>query len=90
MGRYMTPRITLTGYTVQYVDMRAPKPRKIYTDLYVLDAATIEALGRTGQTIPDFIRHRYEVAGYNATSIDKTSPRRVVSLDLRELWRLAE
>lgn len=90
MGQHVTPRLILTGYTVQYVDMRTPKPRETYTDTFVLDADTIAALARTGQTIPDFIRGRYEKGGYNAISIDKAGPRRTVPLDLRELWRRAE
>lgn len=90
MGKFTAPQLTLTGYTVQYVDMRAPKPRESYTELYILDADTIAALARTGQTIPDYIRGRYERGGYNAISIDKAGPRRTVPLNLQELWRQAE
>lgn len=32
-----TKRITLTGYTVRYADLREPKPRKLREEVYTMD-----------------------------------------------------
>ena len=88
MGRYFKPVMVLTGYKVQYVDMRDEKPRDIHTEVYVLDSVTLAAVMRTGQNVLDFIKARYERGGYNAFSVEKMPSREAV-LDLQALWESA-
>lgn len=88
MGRYFKPVMVLTGYKVQYVDMRDEKPRDFHTEVYVLDSVTLAAVIRTGQNVLDFIKARYERGGYNAFSVEKMPSREAV-LDLQALWESA-
>lgn len=90
VGLYFTPTVTLTGFAVQYIDMRALKPRDILQDTFILDSATIAALGRTNQAVPDFIRQRYELGGYRVCSVEKICGKRQIVMDLRTLWDAAE
>ena len=89
MGRYLTPAMVMTGYKVQYADMRQAKPRDTHTEIFVLDACTVDALNRTGQAVPDFIRRRYEAGGYHVISMERDGTRQTV-IDLQALWRAAQ
>ena len=90
MSYYITPAVIMTGYKVQYVDLRQEKPRDIHTEIFVLDACTIGALSRTGQAVPDFIRRRYEMGGYLVFTVEREGSRRQASLDLQDLWKSAQ
>ena len=90
MSYYITPVMVLTGYKVEYVDMRETKPRTVHTEIFVLDACTIGALARIDQTVPDYIRRRYEMGGYLVFTVEREGSRRQVSLDLQALWRSAQ
>ena len=90
MSYYITPAMIMTGYKVQYVDLRQEKPRDVHTEIFVLDACTIGALARVGQAVPDFIRRRYELGGYHVISVERESARRQAALDLQALWRSAQ
>lgn len=90
MSYYINPVMVLTGYSVKYVDMREAKPRTVHTETFVLDACTIGALARTGQAVPDFIRRRYEMGGYNVISVEREGSRRQATIDLQAMWKSAQ
>ena len=90
MSYYINPVMVLTGYKVKYVDMREVKPRTVRTETFVMDAYTVTALARTGQTVPDYIRRRYELGGYHVMSVEREGSRRQAALDLQALWKSAQ
>lgn len=80
-------KITITGYRVMFSDLREVRHlRTICEDIYPIDNEGLEALGRMGINVADFIEGRYARAGYHVISVERITPRRVVSLDLRQLW----
>lgn len=83
-------KMTLTGYNVQYVDLREPKPRTIHTQIYPVDRDWQEAVALLGLNVTDVIRARYERGGYKALSVDRIAGKRLTSIDLGELWKAAE
>ena len=85
-----TKRITLTGYEVKFVDLREPKPRHIYTEVYTLDQAGADALQLLGMNVTDFVTARYERGGYHVTSVERIKAKRIVHVDLRQLWEDAQ
>lgn len=80
----------LTGYRVQYVDLRESKPRTIHEEIHVADSEWIDACGVLCVSPPDRIKDWYEVGGYKVISIEKVKPKRTTVLDLRQLWEQAE
>lgn len=82
--------IVLTGYRVQYIDLREPKPRTPQEAVFVADNQWLEALGLTGQTAAGNIQAQYERAGYKVFSVEPIKPKRVAELDLQKLWEAAE
>lgn len=85
-----TKKITITGYRVRYADLREPKPRAIHEEVYPLDKDALAALNLLGLDVADFITARYERGGYHVTSVERIAPKRIVSVDLRQLWNEAE
>lgn len=83
-------QLVLTGYRVQYVDLREPKPRAIHEEIHVADNAWIDACGVLGVSPPDRIKDWYEVGGYKVICIEKVKPKRTTVLDLRQLWESAD
>lgn len=81
-------RMTVAGYTVEYVDLREPKPRKIYTETAAFDADAIAAANTLGVEFTGYIRQRYERAGYHVLTISKAS-RRECFVDMGELYQQA-
>jgi len=81
-------QVTMTGYRVQFVDLREPKPRPVKEAVSVLDAAQLDALGLLGQNPVDEIEQRYERGGFHVTSVEKLG-KRVARLDLEQLWESA-
>lgn len=90
MNQHITRQLTLTGYAVQFVDMREPKPRTMQEDLFVIDGETVSALLLVGQGIPEYIRARYERGGFHICSCEKIPGRRQILLDLQQLWSSQE
>lgn len=82
-------KLTLTGYTVKYVDLREPKPRAVYEEVYTVDGDTKGSFDKLGLNLTDYIRDRYERGGYVCCSIERIKARRQVDVDLRELWEIA-
>ena len=74
-----TKTINMTGYTVEYVDLRQSKPRTV-------DADTIRAAGIVGVEITDHIKRYFEKGGYSVISVTKGDKREAV-VDLKELYR---
>lgn len=81
----LTKQINLTDYTVFYVDLRDPKPRRILEDTVILDGGRISALRRLGQTDTGWIVAQYEKRGLAVESIVKGKPV-TAEVDLVELW----
>jgi len=79
-------QLVLTGYRVQYVDLRQPKPRTPQELIHVADSQWIYAMGLTGQNILAHIHEQYERIGYNVFSVEPVKPRRVAEIDLCQLW----
>lgn len=82
--------LVLSGFRVQYVDLREPKPRTPKELIHVADKAWLDALGLLGQNITGNIRDQYERAGYKVFSVEPIKPKRMVELDLFQLWNEAE
>lgn len=81
-----TKTINMTGYTVEYVDLRQSKPRTVNKETVVLDADTIRAAGIVGVEITDHIKRYFETGGYSVISVTKGDKREAV-VDLKELYR---
>lgn len=82
--------IVLTGYRVQYIDLREPKPRTPKEAVHVMDRKWLDALALTGQSATGNIRDQYEQAGYKVFSVEVIKPKRRVELDLCQLLEAAE
>ena len=78
--------IVLTGYRLQFVDLREPKPRTPQEQIHVVDRQWLEALALTGQTAAENIRQQYERAGYKVFSVESITPKRAAEIDLLLLW----
>lgn len=79
-------QLVLTGYRIQYVDLREPKPRTPQESIHVADSQWLGAMGFLGQNVPDAIKQHYEKGGYMVFSVQPIKPKRVVELDLCQLW----
>lgn len=83
--------IVLTGYRVQYVDLREPRHlRKVCEEVYPIDKPGLESLNMMGVNVLDFIESRYSRAGYHVVGVERITPKRSATLDLRDLWAAAE
>lgn len=82
--------IVLTGYRVQYIDLRESKPRTPKETVHVMDCQWLEALILTGQSAAGSIREQYERGGFKVISVEAIKPKRVVEVDLQQLWEAAE
>lgn len=78
--------LVLTGYHVQYVDLREPKPRTPRELTHVVDSAWLEAVGLLGQSTIGNITELYERIGYKVFSVAQLKPKQVIELDLYQLW----
>ena len=83
-------QLVLTGYRVQYIDLREPKPRTPKETVHVVDRQWLYALGVTGQNVICNIRDQYERAGYKVFAVEPIKSQRVAELDLRQLWESVE
>lgn len=83
-------QLVLTGYRVQFVDLREPKPRTPQEQIHVADRQWLDALALTGQTADDNIRQQYERAGYKVFAVEHIKPKRVAEIDLCQLWNEVE
>ena len=81
--------IVLTGYRVQYIDLREPKPRTPQEQIHIADNQWLYAMGITGLNVIDNIQEQYERAGYKVFNVEHIKPKRVVELDLYRLWEQA-
>lgn len=68
-------QLVLTGYRVQFVDLREPKPRTPQEQIHVADRQWLDA-----------IKTQYEKGGYMVFSVQPIKPKRVVEIDLCQLW----
>lgn len=83
-------QLVLTGYRVQFVDLREPKPRTPQEEIHVADRQWLDAMGLIGHNVADAIKSQYEKGGYKVFSVQPIKPKRVVELDLCQLWNEAE
>ena len=70
-------QLVLTGYRVQYIDLREPKPRTPKETVHVVDRQWLYALGVTGQNVICNIRDQYERAGYKVFAVEPIKSKRV-------------
>lgn len=80
-----TKTITLTGYTVRYIDLREPKPRPVLEAVHVLDREAVDALNLLGINAADFIEQRFTRGGFHVLTVERLPKRRPV-VDLLQLW----
>ena len=83
-------QLVLTGYRVQFVDLREPKPRTPQEEVHVADRQWLDAIGLTRQNVITHIQDQYERSGYKVLSVQPITPKRVVELDLCQLWNETE
>ena len=83
-------QLVLTGYRVQFVDLREPKPRTPQEQIHVADRQWLDAMGLIGHNVADAIKSQYEKGGYKVFSVQPIKPKRAVALDLCQLWNEAE
>lgn len=79
-------QLILTGYRVQFVDLREPKPRTPQERVHVVDRQWLDAMGLTGQNVIANIREQFERAGYRVFAVEPIKPKRVAEIDLCQLW----
>lgn len=79
-------QLVLTGYRVQFVDLREPKPRTPREKIHVADNQWLYAMGLTGQNVIANIQEQYERAGYKVFAVEPIKPKRVAEIDLCQLW----
>ena len=79
-------KLVLTGYRVQFVDLREPKPRTPREEIHVVDRQWLDAMGLIGRNVADSIKSQYERAGYNVFAVEQIKPKRVAEIDLCQLW----
>lgn len=79
-------QLVLTGYRVQFVDLREPKPRTPKEQTHVADRQWLDAMGLTGQNVIANIQEQYERAGYKVFGVESIKPKRVAEIDLCQLW----
>ena len=82
-------QLVLTGYRVQLVDLREPKPRTPQEQIHVADRQWLDAMGLIGHNVADAIKSQYEKCGYKVFSVQPIKPRRVAEIDLCQLWEQA-
>lgn len=78
-------QLVLTGYRVQYIDLREPKPRTPKEAVHVMDRQWLDALGLTGQSATGNIQDQYERGGFKVLSVEAIKPKRRVELELCQL-----
>lgn len=83
-----TKEITMTGYRVRYVDLRAPKPRATLESVEILDRDYIDSLARLGMNPADYIEDRFTRGGFHVLTVEKL-PKRRSRVDLIQLWESA-
>lgn len=78
--------ITLTGFAIQYVDLREPKPRQIQTEVFPIDEDFKKAVALLGLDLPDVIRQKYAARGFHCTAVERIPGKRLAAVNLQELW----
>ena len=81
-----TKRLTLTGYKVEYVVLREPKPRQHHVETVVYDADMIRAVGMLGLNVTDCIEKRFADGGYKVVQIEKAGQKVSAAVDLEYLY----
>lgn len=84
-----TKEIVLTGYNVQFINLQETKPRTVQNELYTVDKDWAEAAAMMHLDVKEVIKARYERFGYKVISVERFNPKRVVALDLNQLWEQA-
>lgn len=84
-----TQRIVISAYTVEFVDLRESKPRRIQTETVTYNEKALAGLDAMGVDRINYIESCYAQEGYKVLSINK-APRRVVYVDIADLYRQAQ
>ena len=80
--------LKLAGYAVEYVDLRAARPRERHTATAVVTLDTVKAAQIVGEDLTEVIRRRYESRGYHVLSVQKAG-RCTVPVNLSALYAAA-
>lgn len=80
-----TAELTLTGYNVEYVDLREPKPRQHRTTTAVYNSETVRAVNKLGISMNDYITDYFNKGGYFVLTIEK-KPKQIVTVDIGSLF----
>ena len=83
-------KLMLTGYLVEYVDLREPKPRPHHNKTVVYDADMIRAVEMLGLMVTDCIEKRFADGGYKVIQIVKAGQKVIASVDLEYLYQQSE
>lgn len=76
-----TKALTLAGYTVEYIDLREPKPREHRTETAVFTKEDIAAAQMLGLEFFDIIKRRYSLGGYYVLGVSR-EVKKTVTVDL--------
>lgn len=83
-------KLTLTGYHVEYVDLRESKPRPHHIKTVVYDADMIRATEMLGLMVTDCIEKRFADGGYKVIQIVKAGQKVIASVDLEYLYQQSD
>ena len=86
MNLHLVRHIKLTAFTVQYEDLRAPKPRARYEEPVVMDQQMLDALQDFGIPVPEYLSDKYLRRGFVVLNVKKDMPRRTATVDINWLW----
>lgn len=77
--------IRLTGYSVEYVDLREAKSREHKFKIMVYDCEMLRALELLGQNVTDHIEERFAKGGYKVIAIRKVRSTSA-AIDLKSVY----
>lgn len=81
-----TAELILTGYNVEYVDLREPKPRQHRTATAVYTSDTVKAVNTLGGNMTEYITEHFNKGGYYVISIER-QPKATATVDLKKLYQ---
>lgn len=78
-------QIKLYAYEVEFVDLRAPKPREHLIEMAIYDDERINALSALGLNVTDYIEKQFNIGGFHVISIKKAA-RQQATISLQALY----
>ena len=81
-----TTELIITGYKVEYVDLREPKPRQHHITIAAYNSDTVSAVNKLGIGMQEYITDHFSKGGYFVLDMEKLH-KAVKTIDLRELYQ---